>query len=113
MAHEALIQFASATNSKADVEERGLAVAGIGQALTLQLGSPHVQDIDLAKALVALLDDDSVALRAQAFAILKPALPASPYQPDADKAARLLAFLFHPLSEPLVTGTCRSPPPRR
>jgi enterochelin esterase-like enzyme len=88
VAHEALIQFAAAANRKAAAEERALAVAGMGLALTLQLGSPHVQDIDLAKALVALLDDDSVEVRTQAFAVLKPALPDSPYKPEDDKAAR-------------------------
>ncbi len=92
VAHEALIQFAAATNKKAAVDERVLAMAGMGLPLTLQLGSPHVQDIDLAKALVALLNDDSVEVRTQAFAILKPALPDSPYKPEDDKAARASAL---------------------
>ncbi|MBA3937054.1 MAG: hypothetical protein H0X38_06305 [Planctomycetes bacterium] len=88
VAHDALIQFAAAANKKAAADERVLAASGMGLALTLQLGSPHVQDLDLAKALVALLDDDSADVRVQAFAILKPALPDSAYKAEDDKAAR-------------------------
>jgi hypothetical protein len=93
-AQKALIDFA--TSSTAEVTERALAVDAIGVAVKYQIGGAvdtgAYQDPPLFLALVTLLGDSDATLRGKAFAILKPAMPNSSYDPAAAPAAQAAAI---------------------
>ena len=70
----------------AEIGDRMLAIAALGQGLTLQL-TGHQQDVGLFRHLVELLDDPDVRIRSSAFALLQPIIT-SDYHPEAGKAGR-------------------------
>ncbi len=93
-AQQALIDFV--TNTANDPGERGLATDAIGVAVKYQIGGDVAtggyQDPPLFLALVTLLGDADVSLRAKAFNILKPAMPASTYDPTVAPASQQAAI---------------------